>query len=183
MKTFTLTSTSDSWTINQFSSCQQHEMSGIATIQFTQEQARMLTGVSVETVRHWRKTIPYLSAKTGKAARFTFTDVVGLAITHELVNSFGIHIANMGNGVDALFRLLANASPTSLESAIVLITATEAKLYKNDVPSLLHLIATPVLMVPVAPWMEKIQRHVLPISVGMVQVALPFPPEAVRSRT
>lgn len=157
-------------------------MSGIATIQFTQDQARTLTGVSVETVRHWRKTIPYLSAKTGKAARFTFTDVVGLAITHELVNTFGIHIASMCNGVDALFRLLANASPTSLDSAAVLITPTDARLCQSDVPNLLRVVTTPVLVVPIAPLVAKIQRHVLPTSTGIVQVELPFSPEVVRSR-
>ena len=103
-------------------------MSEVTAIQFTQEQARTLTGVSVETIRHWRKAIPYLSSKTGKAARFTFADVLGLAVTHELVDSFGVHIASLSAGVDAFFRLLASSGPASLEGAIVFITSTEATL-------------------------------------------------------
>ena len=54
-------------------------MSSITAIHFTQDQMRTLTGVSVETVRHWRKTIPYLATKTGKAARFSFAELLGLA--------------------------------------------------------------------------------------------------------
>jgi hypothetical protein len=52
----------------------------LQAIHFTQEQARVLTGVSLGDLRQWRKAVPYLMAKPGKAARFTFADLVGLAI-------------------------------------------------------------------------------------------------------
>jgi hypothetical protein len=156
-------------------------MSEVATIQFTQDQARTLTGVSVESVRHWRKTIPYLSIKAGKAARFTFSEVIGLSITHELVNSFGIHIANMSQGIDCLFRLLASASPTSLEHSLILITRTEALLFE-ETPTQRHLHVAPALIFPLDPLLAKIQSHMLPATTSPSQVALPFPPEAVRTR-
>lgn len=153
-------------------------MSEITAIQFTQDQTRTLTGVSVETVRHWRKAIPYLSSKTGKAARFTFADLLGLAVTHELVNSFGVHIAALSAGVDSLFRLLATSTPASLDGAIVLVTATEAILCEG--PS--QALARPALIIPLAPFIMHIQRQVLPIAPTSNQAELPFPPEAVRSR-
>ncbi|WP_227509534.1 hypothetical protein [Ferrovum myxofaciens] len=84
-------------------------------------------------MRHWRKAIPYLSSKTGKVARFTFADLLGLAVTHELVNSFGVHIATLSAGVDSLFRLLAASGPASLDGAIVFITSIEATLYEGGV--------------------------------------------------
>lgn len=62
-------------------------MPTITTIQFTQDQMRTVTGVSIETVRHWRKIVPYLATKAGKAARFSFADLLGLAVTNELVGS------------------------------------------------------------------------------------------------
>lgn len=157
-------------------------MSGVSTIQFTQDQARTLAGVSVETIRHWRKTIPYLSSRTGKAARFAFTDVVGLAVTHELVSSLGVHIATLSAGVDALFRLLAEIGPASLDGAVVLITATEATLCEDDAVPISTSLPTPALLVPLTPLVAKIQRYVLPASVASDQIALPFPPEAVRNR-
>ena len=89
----------------------------VSAIQFTQEQVRTLTGASVETVRHWRKAVPYLAEKSGKAARFSFSDVVALAITHELVRTFGVQIASVGIGIDSLFRLLSQRT-TSCSMAV-----------------------------------------------------------------
>lgn len=157
-------------------------MPAVSAIQFTQDQARTLTGVSVETIRHWRKTIPYLAAKTGKTARFTFADLVGLAVTNALVSSLGAHIAALSGGVDTLFRLLATIGPVSMGSAIVLVTATDASLYEPGADGIGSLSFAPALMVPLAPLVANIQRHMLPIAPMTSQVALPFPPEAVRSR-
>ena len=153
-------------------------MSEISAIQFTQDQTRTLTGVSVETMRHWRRAIPYLSSKTGKAARYTFADLLGLAVTHELVNTFGVHIATLSAGVDSLFRLLAASAPASLDGAIVLVTATEAILCED--PS--QALPKPALMIPLAPFITNIQRQVLPVVPTSNQTELPFPPEAVRNR-
>ncbi|HAF43543.1 MAG TPA: hypothetical protein DCK83_01000 [Gallionellaceae bacterium] len=157
-------------------------MPDVSAIQFTQDQARALTGVSVETVRHWRKTVPYLSSKAGKSARFTIADLLGLAITHELVNSFGIHIATMSKGVDALFRLLAVSNPSSLDGAVVLITATEATLHEPGTAVMNQISTKPSLTIPLEPLMAKIQRYMLPNMPVSTQKVLPFPPEIVRSR-
>jgi len=157
-------------------------MTEVSAIQFTQDQARTLTGVSVETIRHWRKTIPYLSSKTGKTARFTFADLMGLAVTNALVSSLGAHIAALSGGVDALFRLLAMSGPIPVDGAIVLITATEAFLYESGDERAGRLLVAPALVVPLAPLVADIQRHMLPSVPMSPQAALPFPPEVVRSR-
>ncbi len=157
-------------------------MPEIAAIQFTQDQARTLTGVSAETLRHWRKTIPYLSAKSGKVARFSFADLMGLAATHELVGSFGVHVAMLRTGVDALFRLLATSRPASLDGAIVLVTATDAVIYEPESDRGFQVLGEIALMVPLTPLITKMQRHVLPIAPVSAQATLPFPPEVVKNR-
>lgn len=157
-------------------------MSEITAIQFTQDQTRTLIGVSVETVRHWRKAIPYLSAKTGKAARFSFTDLLGLAVTNELVNSFGVHIATVSAGVDALFRLLAASGPASLNGATAFVMTTEAILRDADIDGTVPVLAKPAFSIPLTPLIAKIQQHMLPVIPVSNQSVLPFPPEAVRSR-
>lgn len=156
-------------------------MAGITTIQFTHDQMRTLTDVSAETMRHWRKTIPYLSSKTGKAARFSFTDLVGLAVTNELVNSFGVHIATVSNGVDALFGLLASSSPALLDGAVALITPTKALLHETGSDGLGRMPATPALVIPLGPFVAKIQQHMLPAIPVSMQSVLPFALKAVRS--
>jgi len=157
-------------------------MSEITAIQFTQDQARTLTGVSPETLRHWRKTIPYLATKSGKVARFSFTDLMGLAVTHELVSSCGVHIAALREGIDALFRLLAASGPASLDGAIVFVTATDAVMYEWGRDRGLHGLNRTGLVVPLTPLIATLQRHMLPAGPVSGQTALPFPPEAVKHR-
>lgn len=91
------------------------------TIQFTQEQARDIAEVSSGDLRAWRKVVQYLAEKPGKAARFTFADLVGLIITSELTNRFGVRISDIGNSVDRLFHELADARSAHLEGFVALI--------------------------------------------------------------
>ena len=157
-------------------------MAGVTSIHFTQDQARTLTGVSAETVRHWRKTIPYLSSKIGKAARFSFTDLVGLAVTNELVKSFGVHIATVSAGVDSLFALLASSNPASMDNIIAYITPTEAILREPGPDGIGRVPNKSSIAIPLAPYVERIQQHVLPAGSVSRQTVLPFSLEAVRSK-
>jgi hypothetical protein len=146
---------------------------------FTQDQARNLVGVSVETLRHWRKTIPYLSLRTGKAARFSFSDVVGLAVTKELVYTFGIHIVTFRTAVDKMFPLFAVAIPAILDNATVIFSAKEARLFDTRAQAA-GLPAQSALVVPLAPIVLSIRRQIFPLAAAPQQSALRFPPESVR---
>lgn len=159
-------------------------MSAVTAIQYTQDQMRTLTGVSAETVRHWRKTVPYLASKTGKAARFTFADLLGLAVTNELVSSLGVHIAtvSVGVGVDALFRLLSTSGALALNGSVAFVTPTLANLCDIGPEGVGPAPAQPTLVIPLDPLIMRLQQHMLPIVPTPSQAALPFPPEAIRSR-
>lgn len=154
------------------------EMTGVVSIQFTQEQARTLAGVSPEAVRHWRKAIPYLSAKTGKAARYSFPELVGLAATNELVKTLGVHIAVVSGGVDALFRLLTNSNVASFQESVAVVTANHAALEKN-----VTVCEQSALIVPLHPLVARIQQCILPALPNTAQAVLPFPPKIVRSQS
>lgn len=156
-------------------------MPNFAVIHFTQDQMRSLTGVSAETVRHWRKTIPYLATKTGKAARFSFADLLGLAVTHELVNCLGIHIGAVSVGVDALFRLLEDSEAPVFEGGVAFITPTTASVRGSGSWSI-DLSASATLAIPLNPLISRLQQHVLPVAPPPNQASLPFPPEAVGGR-
>lgn len=157
-------------------------MPAVTAIQYTQDQMRTLTGVSVETVRHWRKTVPYLASKTGKAARFTFADLLGLAVTNELVSSLGVHIATVSAGVDALFRLLADSSAMTLNGAVVFVTPTAATMRDAGPEGLGPVPTQPTVTIPLDPLIMRLQQHMLPVMPASRQASLPFPPEAIRSR-
>lgn len=148
-------------------------------MEFTQDQARRLVGVSVETLRHWRKTIPYLSLRTGKAARFTFTEVVGLAVTNELVNTFGVHIVTLSAAVNKIFPLFADAIPAVLDYATVVLSANDARLFDTRSQST-SFPAQSAVVIPLAPIVAGIRQQIFPLAAAPQQSALRFPPESVR---
>jgi hypothetical protein len=156
-------------------------MPPISTIQFTQEQARTLTGASVETIRHWRKVVPYLGGKPGKSARFSFADVVGLAVTRELIDSFGVRISSVSAGVEALFQLLSEARPGAFESGIALVTTRGASIVRPEEPIRPRLEESG-LVVPLHPLIASIRERMLPSPPASDQARLPFPPQMARGR-
>lgn len=152
----------------------------LRTIQFTQEQARDIAQVSPGDVRAWRKAVPYLAAKPGKSARFTFADLVGLAIIGELTDGFGVRISDIGNGVDALFRALADARPAHLEGLVALVQRTTASLIlAGDLTA--RLVAEPMFVVPCDQFLLEIGARMMPLVPGSGQVALPFPPQILKA--
>jgi hypothetical protein len=156
-------------------------MSRLDTIHFTQEQARTLTGVSPETMRHWRKVVPHLGGKLGKSARFSFTDIISLLVVHELVAKFGIHIANIGEGVDALFRRLSEVRPSTLEDTVAVVTAVDTSLILTS-EFVGRGMLGPSMAVPLAPLIERMRRQMMPITPMVEQATLPFPPRVMRVR-
>jgi hypothetical protein len=151
----------------------------VRTIRFTQEQVRDIAEVSPGDVRQWRKFVPYLAANSGKAARFTFNDVVGLGLTREFTDSLGVRISEIGPGVDALFRVLAEVRPTHLEGLIALVERASCRLL--PIAELgTQRIAGPVIVAPCDPILAKISVRMMPISAGSNQTTLPFSPHAVR---
>ena len=149
------------------------------TIQFTQAQARSLVGVSPGDIRQWQKAVTYLAAKSGKAARFTFADLVGLAVTRELITTFGVKISTVGRSIDGLFRLLANATAGGLRGSFAVFGTDSAQLLlASELTD--RLPERPILILPCDPLIARIVQQVLPPGLPAQQASLPFPPQLVR---
>lgn len=152
----------------------------LTTIQFTQEQARDITEVSPGCLRAWRKAVQYLAEKPGKAARFTFADLVGLAITSELTNRFGVRISDIGSSVDRMFHELAEARPAHLEGLVALIDSASARLLTVGDFSSRH-IKEPTIVVLCDPIVNQISARTIPSTPATAQSALPFPPQIIKA--
>ena len=151
----------------------------LRTIQFTQEQVRDIAQVSPGDVRQWRKSVAYLAAKPGKAARFAYSDLVGLALTREFTGTLGVRISEIGTGVDALFRALAEARPPHLEGVVALVERASARLVPvNELTS--RQMVCPLIVAPCDPILAEIGARMMPLGPAANQTALPFPPQAVR---
>lgn len=148
-------------------------------IQFTQEQARMLAGITHGDLRHWRQHVPYLAAKAGKSARFTFADLVALAATGEVVTAFGVQISAVAKQVDRLFCLLSETRTSGLQRVVAAIEADGARLlaWPDDLDQLGR---GPILLVRCDALVARLAQQMLPTAAPVEQPFLPFPPRAIR---
>jgi len=152
----------------------------LQTIQFTQEQARDLAGVSPGELRAWRKAVSYLAAKPGKAARFTFADILGLAITRRITGDFHVRISDIGDSMDALFRALSETRPSDLGGSVALIDAQTASLVPGAEFGAKPL-KDPTFVVPCAELIHDLSQRVMPLVPASLQAALPFAPQMVKA--
>ena len=145
-------------------------------MQFTQEQVRSLAHVSVGDMRQWRSATAYLAEKSGKAARFTFNDVVGLALVAELTHTSGLPVRRFSAGIDSLFRRLAVLYPTNLEDLLAVINQNETQLLTFERIKESDFFVS-CCVVRLAPILDKIKIEMLPFASAPTQTALPFPPQ------
>lgn len=144
---------------------------------YTQEQARSVTGIGQETLRHWRKLVPYLAAKSGKAARFSFGDFVGLAVTREITDRLGISISCVQDGIESLFRVLAQLTAVQPGSIAVLQHCVSSVVISET--RLGSLECEPTVLIPLDPVIEDLRAKLLSGLKLPAQSVLPFFAEAV----
>lgn len=128
--------------------------------------------MSPEAIRHWRKAVPYLSAKTGKAARFSFADVIGLAVTVEIVHSLRVQIGTLSGGIDALFRLLSRIGPSGFERGTILVTRADTQLYSAE--RRIAPLPAAAVIVSLEPLVAKIQERMMPTPMGPATATRPL---------
>lgn len=127
-------------------------------------------------MRQWRSSISYLSEKSGKSARFTFNDVIGLVLVAELAHSCGLPVRTFSAGIDSLFRHLAELHPTNLQELLAIINHNESQLLKFGQMKEKHFHLS-CCVVRLDPFLERIKLRVSPFESGPAQSALPFPPQ------
>ncbi|HLF98555.1 MAG TPA: hypothetical protein VI457_15545 [Methylococcaceae bacterium] len=154
-------------------------MGTVPAIQFTQEQARTIAEVSSQSLRHWRKLVPYLAGKSGKAARFTYADVIGLIATTQIVGNLGVSVGSMPMGIESLFRVLATTRLLDLQHSVILVGVDKTEICRANELSKFNPTA-PTLVIPCDPLLEKMRGFILPDSAIDPQMNLPFPPQAVQ---
>lgn len=72
-------------------------------MRFTQAQLRDAVGISIETYRHWRAVLPALNGHKGRAAHFSFGDLVAVAVMRRVVEELGVSISSVASASTDLF--------------------------------------------------------------------------------
>jgi hypothetical protein len=154
-------------------------MQAAHTIQFTQEQARSLSGVTPEAWRHWRNVVPHLASKRGKSARFSIGDIVALSVMNEAVQGLGVSVSRLAEGFDHLFRLCAAERPSTLSTALVIVTPQAAALTANDDRMAADIGGGPAVSIPCGPIVMRLSAATFSGGVIDDQPSLPFAPRIV----
>lgn len=147
-------------------------------MQFTPEQAREMAELGPETLRHWRKAVPYLSAKKGKAARFTFAEIVGLAVLRHASGCFGIQVSFVSVAIDEMFVALCRYPTLNDNGLHIRLTTEEARVV--DGRDLSSDECKPAILVPLSPIVEKLNQRILPTFTVAPQRAFSFPGGSIR---
>lgn len=74
-------------------------------MRFTPSQALDLIGISAETLRYWKKSMPSLAGKRGHAPCYTRAEVVGLIVIRRLVRDFRMDVSALSAQSETLFGL------------------------------------------------------------------------------
>ncbi|MGH6679326.1 MAG: hypothetical protein ACREDL_10455 [Bradyrhizobium sp.] len=79
-------------------------------MQYSLNQLRETVGLSVETYRHWKRVLPPLAEKGGRAPCFSIGDFVAASILHRLTENAGVRVGHLVDISTEVFRI-CNASP------------------------------------------------------------------------
>ena len=82
--------------------------STICVMRFTPSQVVDLAGITAETLRYWKKSMPSLASKRGHAPCYTRAEIVGLIVLRQLTRDFKIDVSALAPQSDALFALCAS---------------------------------------------------------------------------
>lgn len=77
-------------------------------MQFNTGQMQELAGVRREQLRHWRKVLPPLEGRDGRADSYTFAEVMALAVIREAVDGLGMPVTRLKTCAGDVFALFAD---------------------------------------------------------------------------
>lgn len=76
-------------------------------MQFNTGQVQELAGIRREQFRHWRKVLPPLVGRDGRADLYAFDEVLALAVIAVLVDRMGVSVSRLGGCSVEIFALFA----------------------------------------------------------------------------
>ena len=74
-------------------------------MRFTPSQALDLVGITAETLRYWKKSLPSLAGKRGHAPCYTRAEIIGLIVIRRLVRDFRMDVSALATKSETLFGL------------------------------------------------------------------------------
>ena len=93
-------------------------------MQFSTRQVQELSGIRREQLRHWKKVLPPLSGRDGRADTYSFADVLALSTIAALVDRMGIAVSRLVVPSSDLFALIADTDANTISTMRIYVNAS-----------------------------------------------------------
>lgn len=149
-------------------------------MQYTVRQIHEIVGLSKETYRHWKKVLPPVAERGGRAPCFTVGDLIAASVLHRLTEVGGVRVGHLSDVASAVFDLCNTTPWTALEGSTLIIDldrrhcGLEPNLAATKLPDF-------VLVCRLDPVLEELRGALLRTQADSPQSELRFPPTALRA--
>ena len=150
----------------------------IDPVQYTQAQMRETVGLSLETYRHWRRVLPPLATKGGRAACFSVGDLMAASILHRLTETAGVRVGHLSDISTAIFNI-CNTSPWAALVSKMLFVDVEQRTCSLERALKSHQDANLILSCRLDPVLAQLRDGLLRGQSGQHQAELLLPPVRV----
>jgi hypothetical protein len=163
-------------------------------MRYTQAQIRDVLGVTVETIRHWRKVMQPLQERTGRSATFTFGDLLALGVIHRLTAGLDMAVSNLQPAALTLFTICNEVDWTRPDARFLVLTRRLGSVGEGFEAPMIDLVDAASLgqavdaqavaaVIPLGQIVEQLRAHLVADPDHEVsQHPLPFPPLALKRR-
>ena len=95
-------------------------------MRFSTKQVQELAGVRREQLRHWKKVLPPLSGRDGRADTYSFAELLALSTISILVDRLGIPVSRMVAPSSDLFALMADTDANTISTMHIYVNESGA---------------------------------------------------------
>jgi len=149
-------------------------------VQYTQAQVRETVGLSLETYRHWKRVLPPLASKSGRAACFSIGDLMAVSVLQRLTETAGVRVGHLSDVAPAIFQI-CNSSPWAALVGATLMLDLEQRICTVERADKATAEANLVLACRLDPVLEQLRDALLRGKSGYPQAELLLPPVRVPS--
>ena len=144
-------------------------------MEYTLTQFRDTVGLTLETHRHWKRVLPPLARRKGRAPCFTVGDLIAGALIKHLTDTGGLRVGHLADVADTLFAQCNRAAWAKLAGS-TLVLDCDRRLCDIAPSSRLRTSDSLVISFPLRPVLDRIRARLLKDGGVDRQASLRFAP-------
>ncbi len=150
-------------------------------MRYTPSQVRQATGITQETLRHWRSALPSLSGLKGHAPVFRPGQLLAIAIVRVLVEELGISVSTLKASDKDIFEICSTPQWIRLARGYLFIrpSAGSAQFLEKLEDGA---VSKAAIVLPLESIVMSLREALLEVAPEEAQQSLAFPPVDVSER-